>query len=162
VPCFEATIGATIAPYLQARRPPDRPPDTVNVSGGCSLERANTRYHVRQLVSSSCSNISMSGNATPFAANANSLVRTPLYYRASSQADSSYEFDRGLSWMPPRCGRLRRVSSLRYVPHQTQLVQATSDALLPASTQGVLTVPPLPGSMALSGCSREPRWGATK
>jgi hypothetical protein len=71
------------------------------------------------------------------------------------------EFDRGLSWMPPRCGRSRvkRDTCVAYghpssnlgrnlcprgvvLPHPIQQVQATSDALLPASTQVVTIAPP--------------------
>jgi hypothetical protein len=88
-------------------RPPDPPPGAVSVSGWCSLERASTRYPVSQLASSLCLDYSLSSKSSPFAANAIYGVKKPSFCQASSQADSCHEFNRGLSWMPPRCGRSR-------------------------------------------------------
>jgi hypothetical protein len=85
-------------------RRPDPPHGAVSVFGGCSLERAN----------------SLSGKSTPFAANAIYGVQKPSFCQASSHSDSSHEFNWGLSSMLPRCGRLRRVSSRRYVPHKIE------------------------------------------
>jgi hypothetical protein len=60
----------------------------------------------RSLASSLCLGHSLNGNATPLQ-KLQIKVRTPLNCQASSQAGSSLEFNRVLSWMHPRCGRFR-------------------------------------------------------
>jgi hypothetical protein len=146
-------------------RPPDRPDRGRSVSGGCSLERANTQYPVYHLASSLCLDHSMSGKATPFAANANLFVRTPLYCQTSSQVGSSHEFDRVLSWMHPRCGRYRHNEYLRRgtSPHPIQRCSmAQRDRVTRPSAKGSDMHHLCYGLWAVSGCSREPRWGQTK
>jgi hypothetical protein len=138
-------------------RPPHRPLDTVSVSGGSS-----TQDPVYQLASSLCLDHSLSGKSTPFAANAIYGVQKPSFCQASSQADSSHEFNWGLSWMPPRCGRLRRVSSLRYVPHSIQRCSSAQRDRVTCPPRVPDCTTRVTGPRALVGCSREPRWGAAK
>jgi hypothetical protein len=86
-------------------RPPDRPDAGLGVVRGCLQERADTPCS-NQLASFSCLDHSMSGKATPFAANANILVRTPLYYQASSQTGTSHFVSRRVrSWVHTDAGR---------------------------------------------------------
>jgi hypothetical protein len=101
-------------------RPPDRPDRGRSVYGGCSLERASTQSPVYHLASFLSLLHSLSGRSAPFAEIAIYGVRKPSDCQVPSQVGSSHEFDRVLSWMHPRCGRLRRVSSQRYVPRPIQ------------------------------------------
>jgi hypothetical protein len=78
------------------------------VSRGYSQERASTRSPVLRLASSLSLALSFSGRSTFLTAIAIYGARKPSNScQVPSQVGSSHEVNRGLSWMPPRCGRFR-------------------------------------------------------
>jgi hypothetical protein len=89
--------------------PTDRPPDkTVETSvlAGCSEERPNTR-RIHQLASFVRSSHCSSGNVSSLAANAILGKSRHQAIYCVHAAGTSHEVNRGLSSMPPRCGRFR-------------------------------------------------------
>jgi hypothetical protein len=163
-------------------RPPDRPGRGRSVSGGCSQERADTQYPVVICLASPLSlAYSLSGKSTPFAENAILGVQKPSDCQVPSQDGSSYEVNRELSWMLPRCGRFRvkRDTCVTYCHPSSNLgrnlfpvrrfsyhtrfsgVQEHHATVLPCRL-GSQSAPPRPGLRAVRRVQVRPRGGSIK
>jgi hypothetical protein len=154
------------------------------VSGGSSQERVSTtRSPLFRLASSLSLALSLSGKSTSLAVKTAIYgVRKPSHYFQvpSSQVGSSHEVNRGLSWMPPRCGRFRvkRVTCVTFghpssnlgrnlfprgvfLPHPIQQVERHS--VTTVTSQGGNDCSHIAtGLRSVVRSSRVPRWGLTK
>jgi hypothetical protein len=162
-------------------RPPDPPPRAVSVFGGCSQERVSTaRSPLFRLVSSLSLALSLSGRSVPFAATANFGVRKPSdFCQVPLQVGSSHEVNRGLSSMPPRCGRFRvkrdtcvtnchpssnlgRNLFPRGVFFSHPIQQVGGHSATTVAKKGVADGTPIAtGLRAVVRSSQSPRWGLT-
>jgi hypothetical protein len=153
-------------------RPPDKPPPWKGASRGCLQERAGTR-HFSQLASSSRGSYCSSGNALPFADNANCGVCAVEQFRVCAGGTSQFsraELEACEAWSvqgqrgtcvtcghpPPNLGRDLFPRGV-FLPHPSQQVQWHS------ATTVALTCTTLPPALrAVVRCSQVPRWGQTE
>jgi hypothetical protein len=138
---------------------------------GCSKERSSTR-RICQLALFARSSHCSSGNVTPLAANA--IVGSHAIEQYCVRAvGTSHEVNRGLSWMPPRCGRSRvngiRVRALcrpssnlgrnlfppRRFSYHTRFSRFNGTARQP-SPRALTCTNPQPALRAVVRCSQDP------